>query len=348
MIARAALWERLVAAGIATGPPPAGEEVESPWYVTAMVAVAAWLAAVFLLAFLGIALERLLREPGPSLVVGVIMCALCAGVLRLASGRIFVTQLAVAASLAGQALVAYGLLRGQLDAVPPWLALAVFEAVLVAAAPADLHRVLCTLAAAFAVHMALANGGFATLYPAVLAGVFVIVQNLAMRADAPRSPWPPVAAGAAVAVLLGAPLALVHDALWAARSSAALTGLPAWFGTPALAAVFVAAIGCALREARVPWGSRTGLAATAAGLAVVVAAWPVPGVVVALIVLLLAFAGGRPALQGLAVLALLGALAHYYYALASPFTVKAAALFATGVVLLGARFLVSRAWAGDA
>jgi len=81
-------------------------------------------------------------------------------------------------------------------------------------------------------------------------------------------------------------------------------------------------------------------------VAVVLAAWPVPGVVVALVVLLLAFAAGRRALQGLAVLALLAALAYYYYALQSTLLVKAAALGMTGIVLVGARLLVRR-FGGD-
>ena len=65
---------------------------------------------------------------------------------------------------------------------------------------------------------------------------------------------------------------------------------------------------------------------------------PMPGVVVALIVLLVAFAAGRRALAGLAVVALLPRRSsHYYYALETTLLVKSAALFATGVVLVGAR-----------
>ena len=57
-------------------------------------------------------------------------------------------------------------------------------------------------------------------------------------------------------------------------------------------------------------------------------------------VLLLSFATGQRVLMGMAILALLFALGHYYYSLQSTLLVKAAALFATGVLLVGARFLV--------
>jgi uncharacterized membrane protein len=50
--------------------------------------------------------------------------------------------------------------------------------------------------------------------------------------------------------------------------------------------------------------------------------------------LLVAFGGGRPALTGLAVLAVLGALAHAYYSLAWTLLAKSAALAATGAVLM--------------
>src|SRR4029453_18711042 len=62
MTQRAQLWERLTTAGIAYGPLPAEAGDRSPWYVRGMVGVAAWLAALFLLAFLGIALSGVLRN----------------------------------------------------------------------------------------------------------------------------------------------------------------------------------------------------------------------------------------------------------------------------------------------
>jgi hypothetical protein len=192
----------------------------------------------------------------------------------------------------------------------------------------------------------MSNAGLAALYPAVLAGAFVVAQSLAARAQAPDSPWPPIASGVALGVLLGDPLAWVGVALGSIGGRAQEAAMPAWTGTLALAAVFLIAIGSLLREAGVAWRSRTGIAALLAGVAVVLAAWPVPGVVVALAVLLLAFAAGRRALQGLAVLALLAALAYYYYALQSTLLVKAAALCMTGIVLVGACLIVRR-FGGD-
>jgi len=72
-------------------------------------------------------------------------------------------------------------------------------------------------------------------------------------------------------------------------------------------------------------------------VALAAAAWPVPGLTVALIVMLVAFATGHTALLGFAILAMLGALGHYYYSLQTTLLAKSGALLATGLVLLAFR-----------
>jgi len=341
MTQRVDVWESLTTAGIVNGPPPADAGDRSPWYVRAMLGIAAWLAAVFLLAFLGIGLSGVLRNATAAIAIGAGICGVAIAALRLVPANVFVVQLAVAASLAGQGLIAFGLLdHGSWRNAGPWLAIAAFEVVLIALAPDYLHRVLSTLAAAVAMRMALGALGWATLYPALLAAVFVATQGIELRSPARGALWAPVATGLVLALLLLVPSTLVWNELGGVRGALQLAGVPRWLGTAALAVVFVAAITRLLIEARVAWTSLTGMSALLAGLVVVLVAWPIPGVIVALLVLLLAFAAGQRVLMGLAILALLAALGHYYYSMQSTLLVKAAALFAIGVLLVGARFLV--------
>ena len=147
--------------------------------------------------------------------------------------------------------------------------------------------------------------------------------------------------GLVLALLIIIPSTVLWNEVWGVRGAIKVAELPPWLGTAALAIVFVVAIGKLLADARVAWTSLTGMSALLAGLAVVLAAWPIPGVIVALLVLLLAFAAGQRVLMGLATLALLFALGHYYYSLQSTLLAKAAALFVTGVLLVGARYLVA-------
>jgi hypothetical protein len=340
MTQRAQLWETLTAAGIANGPLAPDAADRSPWYVRAMLGIAAWLAAVFLFVSLGIGLSGLLHYATAAIAIGAGVCGAAIVLLRLASGNVFVVQLAVAASLAGQALVAFGLLDHDWYAAGPWLAVAAFEVVLIALAPDYLHRVLSTLAAALAMRMVLGAIGWETLFPALLAAIFVATQGNELRLLTRGALWTPVATGLVLGLLFVVPLGVVSNGVLGVRSEGRFAGVPPWLGTAALAVVFVAAIARLLQEARVAWTSFSAMCALLAGLAVVLAAWPIPGVIVALLVLLLAFAAGQRVLMGLAILALLFVLGHYYYSLQSTLLAKAAALFATGVLLVGARFLV--------
>jgi len=342
MTQRAQLWERLITAGIAHGPLPADAGDRSPWYVRAMLGIAAWLAAVFLLTFVGIALSGLLRNATAALAVGIGICGGAIVVLRMVPASVFVAQLAVASSLAGQGLIAFGLLdHGGWREAEPWLAIVAFEVVLIALAPDYLHRVLSTLAAAFALRIALGAIGWAALFPAVLAVAFVATQGTATRLPTRGALWTPVATGLVIALLLLVPSMLVLNEFWGGpRSALQFIAFPPWLGTTALTAVFVVAIGKLLWEAGVAWTSSMGVSALLGALAVVVAAWPIPGVMVALLMLLMAFAAGQRVLIGLAILALLAALGEYYYSMQATLLVKAAALFATGVVLIGSRMLV--------
>jgi hypothetical protein len=188
--------------------------------------------------------------------------------------------------------------------------------------------------------MALGALGGAALFAALLAAVFVATQGNAPRLLTRSALWTPVATGLVLALLFLVPSALVWNEVWGVRSASQFIAFPPWLGTAALAVVFVAAIAKLLIEAGVAWTSWTAASALLAGLAVVLIAWPIPGVIVALLALLMAFAAGQRVLMGLAILALLFALGHHYYSMQSSLLVKSAALFATGVVLIVARFLV--------
>jgi uncharacterized protein DUF4401 len=61
---RTALWGRLDAAGLVEGNAPSAAADAVPWYVRAMVGIAGWIAACFLLAFIGGAIAFAFRTGG--------------------------------------------------------------------------------------------------------------------------------------------------------------------------------------------------------------------------------------------------------------------------------------------
>ena len=329
------LWDRFAAAGLVRGDMP-GEAGATPWYVAAMVGFAAWIASIFLLVFLGIAVSGLFREGGGMIMLGVVLCAMSVVAMRVRRS-VFVEQMALAVSLAGQALIGVGIVGGEWRSPGAWLVFAAVEATLVALGPLYVHRVLATLVAAYAVRFALAHAGLGGLFPALIAGAFVLAWASPARNDGLRLP---VTAGLALAALLVVPASLVDIFAWGGRGKPAVPTSFAWIATLALAGVLLATVARLLREMGAGFQSRPAVVALAAAAAAALAAAPMPGLVVALIVLLVAFGEGRRALMGLAIAGMIGALVHYYYALDATLLEKSGALLATGVVLIVAGIAV--------
>ena len=335
---RGELWGRLVDAGIVAGDLPEDAGDMTPWYVRAMIGTAAWIAALFLVLSIGIGLAELLKNPMATGVAGLIICAAAIALMRASPSGVFASQLALAGSLAGQALVAYALL----DSAPrselvPWLWLGAFELVLVVVAANYLHRVLSTLGVAVAASFALVAVGWWSLFPALVTAGFVAVQLNEARLASRGSLWQPIATGLAIAAVISASEAMFGPGeigLWGIHRAMAA---PPWVGTAAIVGVLIATVWALLRDAGVPAGSKVAIATWLAVVALAAAAWPVPGLTVALIVMLVAFATGHTALMGFAILAMLGALGHYYYSLQATLLVKSGALLATGLVLLAFR-----------
>jgi len=70
-----ALWLRLREAGLVEGEAPPPGAAPTPWFVRAMLGVAGWIGAVFLLLFVGLAFESVVDSAAASFVVGLAACA---------------------------------------------------------------------------------------------------------------------------------------------------------------------------------------------------------------------------------------------------------------------------------
>ena len=331
---REGLWERLVAGGVVSGPLPRGEPTSSPWYVSAMVAVAAWIASIFLLVSLGIALPAVLRGGTGSLVTGALVCAACAIVMRMRNDKLFVQQFAVALSLAGQALLAHAILDAHWRSPERWLMFALVEAGLVVASPVYVHRVLSTIAAAYAVRFAFAHAGLGVMFAPLVAGAFVAAWSCLRTRPVEGALWRPVMAGVALVGLLFVPASLVDMLAWQVGKPPVGGVALAWAAAAILAGVLLVAIRGILHDTGAGPRSRTAGIAFAAGAGIALAAQPVPGLVVALVVLLVAFHEGSRTLTGLAIAGMIGALVHHYYALDATLLAKSGALLATGAIVL--------------
>ncbi len=340
-----ALWDRLRAAGLTEGDPPAMTSEPAPWYVKTMIGIAGWIAACFLLGFVGVAIASVFRNEGAALPTGLLLCGAAIAMLWTLAESDFFAQFALALSLAGQVLVVGGLymMLGRHDEPVFFAVVVVFEVVLALVVPYSIHRTWSTLAAAVALLFALSIGHVAFLFPAVLAGAFVAVElneaSLSPRADI----WQPISAGLALGLLLLVPANLLFGSLGDIfRAREVPEHASAWRGSGLVAVIFIGTVAVLLARNGVRLGGRAGMMTLAACAALVAAAWQVTALIAALIVVVLAFASGRRALMGLGIVAMAGALSHYYFTLDATLLAKSASLLAAGAVLLAARFAVRR------
>lgn len=340
--ARAAVWARLVAAGIVHGEMPAAVPASTPWFVRAALGIAGWLGALCLLGFVGAAFAFVLRSPEASLVVGALACAIAAVILRRGAANDFASQFGLAVSLAGQLLL-FGALETWFYARPARLAalVALQQAVLFVAIPSPVHRVWTAWSGTYAATLALQEWSLAPLAPAALVAALVA----ACRSEVDRPRWRAILGPLGYGLALGVLTVLTVELGKGWISSSFGEDLGHWLGSTEmlpLAVVLVAAALYLLRREGVSPASGAGRA-TVAGAVVVgaISLWA-PGVGLTVPILVLGFAGGRRALMGLGVCGLVVYLAAYYYTLEATLLDKAMLLGAAGLVLLAARLVLVR------
>src|SRR5512139_2579147 len=107
---------RAVAAGLLPDNAMRPQTEARPWPVVLLTALGAWLAAIPLLGVVGLLLGPLVNNPIGPYVVGALVLAGSAVVLRSASVPLFVEQLAVPGVLVGGGSLGFGLFRDLPDA----------------------------------------------------------------------------------------------------------------------------------------------------------------------------------------------------------------------------------------
>lgn len=301
---------------------------ERPWYIGLLLGTAGWFAGLFLLIFVGAIFKP---DTGPSaLFTGVVLFAAAFALYRVDREGTFVSQLALAISIAGQFMMLYGLhetffKHSQGIAGIAFTGLAM-QLALVILMPNSLHRAMSTL--------------FACVAWAAFVRFTLWDQPLWGRtSDAvPRGASLPMAlAGwAAVWVTIGAALywLVQNEPKWMAAGREALarpvtTGLILGLAYATLVSQPFDSI-LFFRE----MGAKSGW----------LAIWPLLSAVAALGALTAAFALGRRGLMAICILAALLHMSHFYYAMGTTLLVKAMIMMAMGIAcLVAARQLKAQA-----
>jgi uncharacterized membrane-anchored protein len=355
--------DRLLQAGIAAGLLPAAARLPGqdarPWPVLLLTALGAWLAALPLLAVVGLLVgDWIRRGPGPYL-LGLGLLAAALSVLRRRAVPFFVEQLAVPGLLVGGGTLAFGLLRDLPDRAG-WLVLAGVALAVAWAAGRAWLRVLLGALAAWLVALAITQGegpgsrssqrSYWLAWHGCLA-LWLLALRAQAGAVAPRlaAALEPLAAGWLLATLAGLALSAGMSFLVGASLGSGFVGDVArdlgTHGRGALA--FALPLGSALLAvAGALWLGRCwpalrrpafgGMALVGVGLA---ALMPVLGA--ALAALAVCAASRRWRLAAAAALAAAWIVGSFYYQLQWSLAAKAGVLVGAGALLGGLA-----AWAG--
>lgn len=347
-VSQADFLQRLVGLGVLEAE-RAGEltaQAPAPWWLAALQGLAAWVAALLIMSSFFAPLMFIGEGPVGRGIAGAVLLGAALWLFR--RGHAFTSQMALAFSLAGQALIVSAF-AGELDAsvslrMLSLVGLLVATGMFVAPAT-QLHRVACALLMTGHLGHLIGPGNSLALYAVMLAA-------LAVGAWLVRRRWAP---GQAQRIK-----ALVHAATLSALAIAVIVGTAATreiaIGTDATRAlnpmIYPAGISLVFLAAAA-WLTRVGtgafrLVSLGAALLIVVTAWRAPGLIASAAVLLAVFHAAHRAWVVLALLAALLYLGEFYYSLHATLLVKSGALAATGLVLLGLRYgirLWGRAWA---
>ncbi|TAK50613.1 MAG: DUF4401 domain-containing protein [Betaproteobacteria bacterium] len=342
------LWQRLREAALVEGDMPEPDAASAPWYVRAMLGAAGWIGALFLLGFVGAGFVWVMESASASFVVGALTCAGATAIFRLRAEGDFAAQFGMAVSLAGQAMMVFGLAQWfERSLTGMALAVALQQGLLFVLVPNFIHRCWTSWTAASAAALALAGAGLPGFVPAALTAALVWIW-LSEFDQAERGAL--LRAGGYGMALAAVQSTMLHGELWALwilgrGTHGALGGETAlWLGRLASGAVLVWAVLRLLRREGVPLqDSRARVALGGAALLALISL-RAPGVGPAVAILVIGHANGNRVLAGLGILSLLGYLANYYYSLQATLLVKSALLASAGIALLAARLAMRRWW----
>lgn len=318
-----------------------------PWWLALLQGIAAWIASLLIISSFFAPLMLLGDGPLGRGVAGALLLAVAVWLFGRAS--LFTGQMALAFSLAGQALVVsvvfdgFGAFADQPRTIAV-VGLVVSTGMMVPYSTV-LHRTVCALLMLGHAVVLVGPGDPLVIYALALAtaAVALWLWRSAWAARPRAALFKACAHALTLMALVSAWFVAVEPSLGAALlPGRAASQVPTQALYPAGVAVLLL-----LTVAWLSRGVSSARRAASIGAAAVyaLAAWNAPGLVVSAAILLAVFhACHRPWIV-LSLLAALVYLGRFYYALESTLLVKSAALAATGLVLLGLQFGLRR-WQG--
>jgi len=336
------LWATLLQAGLVEGAAPATGRPESPWYVKVLLAFSGWLAAFFLLGFIGMAFGSVFKNSTAAFILGVTTIGGAFAILRIPKNE-FVEHLALAVSLAGQVLVVAAFFRiARHHENIGWLLVVLLQVPLAIVMPSFVHRAFSSFFAALALNMALTYWG----WPFVASGVIMLLaawcwlnefsypqQMRSIRA---------IGYGLVLAMILLKGMALFDYQTmgWFFHRAKPELWIRPWMGEVLIGAVALYVVWQLLQRHGRHISQRIAIPAILGTFLLCAVSMKVQGLTVGMVIMLLGYSGANRVLLGSGIVSLLFYISSYYYLLDATLLAKSKTLLIVGVVLLLLRWLL--------
>jgi uncharacterized membrane protein len=337
------VWMILLKAGVVQGTVPEDTgKLESPWYVSVLLAFSGWIAALFLLGFLGLGFESIFRNSTATFIIGAMMISGAFAILRIPKNE-FVEHLALAASLAGQALVIFSIYKiTDHNQGLFWMLVTLLQMLLAAIIPSFIHRVFSSFVAAYAFSMAMTFIGL----PYLVIGMVMLLAALCWLNEFRY----PQYMRTIRAIGYGLVLALIQlkgTALFGYRTMGWLYShhqtellVSPWIGELLVAAVTLFVVWNILQRYNQAMFAPVPIMALLGTLLLCAASTQIQGITVGMVIMLLGFVGVNRTLLSLGIASLLFFISCYYYFLNTTLLDKSLTLLTVGLVLLAVRWLM--------
>ena len=330
------IWSDLLQASLVQGDAPQAktQDAASPWHVKALLGFSGWLAAAFLIGFIGLSFQSLIKHGPVAFVIGCGMILFAYFMFKKQSGE-FLEHLAIAVSLAGHFFIIYALVDNSVLPSLSWGAIVCIETALAFFVPNFIHRFFSTFIALFALKMVLISNGMFALFDGIVLFIVIGVWQNAFRYPKRIREMHAFVYGASVALMLLYGKVAYGFML---QNHVNAFSIPAWMGEVLLGAAIFYGVWKLLQRRKTGLFDPAALLAFTATLLLSLLSVKIPALGIGVFILLLGFSCSNRVLIGLGGAGMLYAFATYYFQHAPTLMEKSLILLIAGVVLLGMRF----------
>jgi len=311
------------------------QEVETtPWFVTALVGISAWLS-VFLFLFF-IFLSHIIDDASSAIVVGFILLVATIFLNYLHKNRLFISQLALALNITGQISFIGGIAVADGNIIAAALTTWFLEILLIFVYKNNILRFLAvtiaTLAALVLLYEFKLYQGIHVVIILLAAGSswYWLAESDHLTDKMMRSIYQPLGYGFVIALQMVLLLSILQN-------TPNIPNVTWWYSTIGLISILLMLEIYLLDGYGIPMSAPQSYAIFISTLLVGLLLYQSPGIIASIIILVLGFQRGNRVLMGLAIIFLTLFIIAFYYHLNITLLMKSITLMTTGIALLGLR-----------